>query len=327
MTALVVVVDLAAGPSTNLTGTLAAPPLMAAVLCSVRRTSIVAAAAAVAGVALLLVDELTTVEVVVRCGMLLLGVLLAPVAAGSRERREREIAELSRIAEVAQLAVLTPLPPRAGPVALSARYLSASAGALIGGDMYAVIETERGMRLIIGDVRGKGLEAVSLAAVVLSAFRERAAATLGLPELARSMDRRLAPYLHGEDFVTAALAEITEAGVVHLVSCGHPPPVLARPAAAGLVESVPPTTPFGLEPDPVASELQLQPGDRLLFYTDGLVETPARAGGFIDLDDLLVGLATDPIDQALDEVLRRLRGAARHVRDDLALLLVEYVGA
>lgn len=91
-----------------------------------------------------------------------------------------------------------------------------------------------------------------------------------------------------------------------------------------LVEPQEPTLPFGLGPDPTTTRLQLQPGDRL--YTDGLIET--RAAGerhFVAIEDVTPGLAALPVEDALDDVMQRLRtAAAGPLADDLALLLIEY---
>jgi serine phosphatase RsbU (regulator of sigma subunit) len=123
--------------------------------------------------------------------------------------------------------------------------------------------------------------------------------------------------------VTAVLAEIDRDGAVRLVSCGHPPPVWVRAGSRELVESIEPTSPFGLAPEPQPVRFSMATGDRLLFYTDGLTEARTPEGGFIDLDSVLAELGRDPMDAALDGVLGRLRAHARPVRDDLALLLVE----
>ena len=320
--ALLTALDLAAGPDTNVSGAFAAAPFLAGTLCGLRRTIAVSGLSFGLAAALLAVDDTTGLEAAARLGVVLLAAVVAPLAAQGRINRERRIGELSRVAEVAQLAVLTPLPPTVGPVALSARYVSASRGALIGGDLYAVVETSDGVRLIVGDVRGKGIDAVSLAALVLSTFRERAGAPQGLPELCRAIDATLSGSLGGEDFVTAVLAEIDRDGSVRLVSCGHPPPMWVRARSRKLIESVVPTSPFGLAPDPEPAQFTMSAGDRLLFYTDGLSEARAREGGFIDLDCVLAEVGSDPFDAALDGVLSRLRAQARPVRDDLALLLV-----
>jgi serine phosphatase RsbU (regulator of sigma subunit) len=247
--------------------------------------------------------------------------------AAARERQQRQALELAHVAEVAQLAVLTPVPPLAGPVALATAYRSASREALIGGDLYAVVERPNGVRILVGDVRGKGLDAVQLAAVVLSVFRETAPGPPSLDQVALAMDRRLQPYLQDEDFVTAVFADIDASGATELLSCGHPPPILVRAHTQLLLEPTEAAAPLGLDPQPRMDSVQLQRGDRLLFYTDGLIESRARDGGFVDLDPLLVSLADDPLDAALRRILDRLHAAAGETRDDLALLLAEFIGS
>ena len=88
-----------------------------------------------------------------------------------RARQADRIVELSRLAAVAQAAVLRPLGPQVGPLAVAGRYISASAAADIGGDLYEALDTPYGVRMIIGDVRGKGLDAVRLASIVLGSYR------------------------------------------------------------------------------------------------------------------------------------------------------------
>ena len=146
------------------------------------------------------------------------------------------LATVLRVAEAAQHAILAAPPPVLGPVALAARYVSAAAEALVGGDLYEVVPVDGAVRLLIGDVRGKGLEAVRLATVVLGEFRAVAAEDNDLRDVAVQIDRRLRRHLGAEDFVTAVLAEITDDGELTLVNCGHPQALVS---AAGRVEQVP----------------------------------------------------------------------------------------
>lgn len=111
-------------------------------------------------------------------------------------------------------------------------YLAAAAEARVGGDLYEVTYTEtHGIRLIIGDVRGKGLGAVEVAADIIGRFREVAHGVGTLNEVAYRLDaglsRRWGQY---EEFVTALLAEINPVrGKLTILNCGHPPPILIRP--------------------------------------------------------------------------------------------------
>lgn len=324
--ATIAVIDLSTSSTTNLTGTLTFLPFLASATCSPRRTLIVSALALSVGLILLAIDNESMLTSVIRALALAAAAALAPVVAGRQWRSDRRMSDLERVAEVAQLAVLTPVPPVAGPVALSTAYRSASREALIGGDLYAVVERPPGVRIIVGDVRGKGLDAVQLAALVLSVFRETALSRSSLADVATATDRRLVPFLGPEDFVTAVFADIDLDGHVGLVSCGHPPPVLIDAHGRRMLEITRPAAPLGLSPQPIVEELWLEPHDRLLFYTDGLVEARARAGGFVDLDRLLAKMPSDPTDVALRRLLERLDRVAGDSRDDLALLLAEYLG-
>lgn len=91
-----------------------------------------------------------------------------------RERREAELASVRSIAEVAQRVLLRPVPRTAGGLSAAVSYTAAVAEARIGGDLYEVVTSPGGVRVIVGDVQGKGLDAVETAADVLGAFREAA---------------------------------------------------------------------------------------------------------------------------------------------------------
>jgi GAF domain-containing protein len=235
-----------------------------------------------------------------------------------------QLLRVSRVAEVTQHAILPPVPPRIGPVRLATRYVSATREALIGGDLYEVAEHEGTVRLIVGDVRGKGVDAVRLATVVLGEFRSSAARFDDVATMAAHMDQRLRSYFGDEDFVTALLAEIAPDGSCDIVSCGHPRPYLALGDELSLIEA-PPGLPLGLGATPVAHRVRLAPGSRILMHTDGLVEARTQDGGFVDADSIVAPLGRAPFEDVLDAILERLQVAARAgVADDLALLLAEY---
>jgi serine phosphatase RsbU (regulator of sigma subunit)/anti-sigma regulatory factor (Ser/Thr protein kinase) len=234
------------------------------------------------------------------------------------------LASMTRIAETVQQAILPPVPERIGPAALAARYVSAAEDALVGGDLYEMVPRPGAVRLLIGDVRGKGLDAVRLATIVLGGFRGAAIECEDIATVARRMDLRIRPYLGDEDFVTALIAEIRDDGTCHIVNCGHPPALLFH---GGTIEPVGQdhSLPVGLGAEPRLTTVQLDPGDRLLLYTDGLIEARGAEGDFIDLAEVALPLADGPLPAVLDEILAQLRATAGpELGDDLALLVAEY---
>ena len=240
-----------------------------------------------------------------------------------QEQAER-LADMTRVAEAAQRAILAPPAPRVGPYRLAARYVSAAAEAHVGGDLYEAVPFGDGVRLLVGDVRGKGLEAVRTATIVLGEFRSAASDVADLEEVPRLLDRRLAMHLGAEDFVTAVVVELARDGRYRLMCCGHPAPVRVSPH--GLEElPVLPDVPLGLGSKPEISSGHLDPGDRLVLFTDGLVEARLADRRFVEVHDVLGTLATSEFDGALDEVLGRLAAlVGDDLGDDLALVLAEF---
>jgi hypothetical protein len=148
----------------------------------------------------------------------------------------QRLADVTSVAEAAQRALLRPLPRQVGPLELGVVYLAAAAEARVGGDLYEVTRTQFGIRLIVGDVRGKGLDAVEIAADVLGVFREVAHEVYTLAEVARRIDARLArrPAAPLEEFVAAVLAGLDPgAGAVPdpLASRSPPPLRIAQTGA------------------------------------------------------------------------------------------------
>jgi serine phosphatase RsbU (regulator of sigma subunit) len=246
----------------------------------------------------------------------------------------QQIANVISVAETAQRAVLRPLPGQLGPVELGVIYLAAAAEAKVGGDLYDVTTTEYGIRLIIGDVRGKGLGAVEVAADVLGMYREVAHEVHTLGELARRLDAGLARrWGQHEEFVTAVFAEIDpQAGRLSIFNCGHPPPILISEDGVTVLEVPAPAPPLGLltlgDSSGASRTLRLKPNDQLLLYTDGVTEARDRRRDFYALDERLAvlrakahanGSGTGLLELVRDDLMRH---AGAPLEDDAALLLV-----
>ena len=307
-------------------GLLLAGPVVASATIGSRRTAVVSALAVAAGVFLGFTHHrLDTLDQVVRIvGLVLLGGFCV-MGAHWRERRERDLARVTKVAEVAQLAILRPIPTRVGPVAFASRYLSAAEQAFIGGDLYEVVPSRDGVRVVVGDVRGKGLEAVHLAALVLGAFREAATVEDALEKVAAAVDRAVVGDITLEEFVTALFVEFRPNGEIRVVNCGHHPPLRLTGRTAEYLMPGEPNPPLGLAPDFLVEVHHLDRGDRLLLYTDGLVEARSRDRTFFELaPDVLASLSRRSLDTALENLVAQvLRHAGGHLDDDLALLLAE----
>ncbi|MDQ4132550.1 MAG: serine/threonine-protein phosphatase [Actinomycetota bacterium] len=310
-------------------GLLVAGPVVASFRLSPRRTAAIAALAVAAGVIVAGVDgRLDELNEVIRLvgiavvgGMCVLGALW-------QERRERAFQQVTRVAEAAQRAILRPIPSRVGPVALASRYLSAAEQALIGGDLYEVVATPAGARAVVGDVRGKGLDAVQLAAAVLAAFRESAMAEGSLIDVAAAVDRAVTTTITPEDFVTAVFVDFGRQGQVEVLNCGHHPPLHITPAAVGLLGAEVTYPPLGLSPTFTSYTYRLARGDRLLLYTDGLVEARSSDGAFFPLEQEAAALLTR---RSLETAVAALVAcvldhAGGHLDDDLAVVLAEIRG-
>jgi serine phosphatase RsbU (regulator of sigma subunit) len=325
VTSAIALLDAGTGDRAILLGLLIVGPLLAAASLDAQRTAIVGLYAL--GLAVLLgmpAGSFGTTDHLLGCLVVATGGALGAVLAHRRTQQEQLLLRVTRIAEVAQQTILRPIPPRMGRVALAVRYLSASEDALVGGDFYEVAVTRHGLRVLVGDVKGKGLEAVQLAALVLASFRA-AAAHPSLGELAAELDRSLRPRLGEEDFVTAVLAQFSRRGELRLVNCGHPPPLRFRSGAAELLANAEPTTPLGLDPAPTVQRFTLAASDRVLLYTDGLMEARAPDGRPFELDGQVEAvLSASSLGAALDGLVGRLLDhAGGRLDDDLALVLAQ----
>lgn len=277
---------------------------------------------------------------------------------GRRLRLVRELERLREVADAAQRVLLRPPPGRIGALAMAGDYLSASSGARVGGDLYEVLTTPYGVRVVIGDVRGHGLSAIGTVAALLGCFREAAYDEPDLAGVLRRLDRALARHLRerargehpsaalgepqtpvAEEFATLLLLELGADGGLSMVNCGHPWPYLVDGVREALPWIAPlsvahPMPPLGVldagTPRPVAHRTRLLPGQALFLYTDGAAEARDPAGVFFALPLALATSARsaapfgalDPallVERTRDALLAHVDG---RLTDDVAMLVL-----
>ncbi|MFJ2899513.1 PP2C family protein-serine/threonine phosphatase [Streptomyces sp. NPDC087218] len=313
-----------------------AAPLIAAPFFSLSRTVSTGIASMLAVIALRLSSS-TLPEVVPLIELLTLATVsvLAVVINGVVRRGNEQLASARAIAETAMRAVLPKPSERIGGLRVAARYVAAQADEFVGGDLFAVTDTPYGVRLVVGDVRGKGLEAVGTVAVVIGAFREAAEQEHSLEGVAWRLERALAreEARRGgldvlEGFITAVLAEIPSGPPrVRVVNRGHPEPILLHPdGALEVLRPTEPALPLGMDlgawPQRT-DEWELPAGTTLLLYTDGLSEARNAEGVFYDPADRLRGRifpGPEELLSALTDDVRLHTGG--ETTDDMALLAV-----
>jgi hypothetical protein len=324
--AVVSAVELSDGREANYVGLLAAVPFLAAVFAFWQTVLVVGVLAASVGMVFVGAEGKPNVSGMANILGIILATAIAAVVATIRQRQADKIAELQRLAAVAQQAVLRPVGPQVGALAVAGRYISATAAADIGGDLYEALDTPYGVRIIIGDVRGKGLDAVRLASIVLGSYRHVAYERPDLKSIVTDLDRAVARSVGDEDFVTAALVE-ERGGTLTIVNCGHPAPLLLRRGEVIPLEPTAPAPPLGFMPEVKTRVERLEPGDRLLLFTDGLGEA-RRDGEFFPTADRawrLLGHGTvgDGLASLETALIDWVHG---RLEDDIALVLLEYAG-
>ncbi|MFB7503725.1 PP2C family protein-serine/threonine phosphatase [Streptomyces broussonetiae] len=316
-----------------------AAPLIAAPLSSLRTTLLTGGAAVAAMYAVRAHSGEHPAVGIVTDVVTVVSVALLAVAINRVVRLgDRRLASAREIAEAAQRAVLPEPAERIGGFEIAACYEAARQDAFIGGDLYAVQDSPHGVRLIVGDVRGKGMGAVAAVAVVIGAFREAAEQEATLEAVALRLERALtregtrrAGIDAFEGFTTAVLAELPHGdGLVRIVNRGHPPPLLLHSDGTLRTLSAPePALPLGMSdlgmwPDQALEE-RFPGGATLLVHTDGLSEARDAHGRFYDPERRLAGRVFSGPAALVARLAEEVRGhSGGGMTDDMALLAVRH---
>jgi hypothetical protein len=201
----------------------------------------------------------------------------------------------------------------------------------VGGDSFDYALDEHVLHLGVFDAMGHGLEAATMATVVLAGYRHARRRDVALAELYAEMDAVVARSFPGR-FATGQLGRLdTETGRLSWVNAGHPPALRVRGGQVIGELTGAATRPIGFGgASPTVATVQLEPGDRLLFFTDGVVEERLEGGeqfGEARLRQLVEQTTAEGL--SASETVRRLSHALMAARsgrtsDDASLLLVEW---
>ncbi|GHG13821.1 SpoIIE family protein phosphatase [Streptomyces hydrogenans] len=287
--------------------------------------ALVVAAASVLQYVMVDADTSQPMSVIVALGV---GAAAGAVAWSRREQTER-LTRTRETASALQCAVLHPIPSRLGGLRLAGLYRPATAGTAIGGDFLEALDTPYGTRILIGDVRGKGLQAVQTVTDLLGCFRSRAHETEDLGEVAASLDRqvRRAALARGDEelFATALLLQHSGPSQdLHVVNCGHLAPLEVGPARTRELD-VPAVLPLGFGLLDAAGavrphQVSLDPGATLLTHTDGLSEARNSSGEFYPLAERLVSVGRHTPDDLVRHLDDDVRDWTHHLADDIAVI-------
>jgi serine phosphatase RsbU (regulator of sigma subunit) len=209
----------------------------------------------------------------------------------------------------------------------------------VGGDCFDYAYNGARLDFAIFDMVGHGLRSAVLAALVVGAYRSGRRAGEDLPELAGSIDAATRTHPGALPFATGVLARLdVNNGHLTWMTCGHPQPLIARRGSVLSAAPVAPGLPLGM--GATASvvgdivEVDLEPGDGVLLYTDGVVEARTRDGEFFGEERLRDLLAREHLaGNGPREVVRRLvRSSIEHsadagLRDDASMLYIHWAGA
>ena len=244
-------------------------------------------------------------------------------------RVDRMFRRHTEIADALQSSLLPRDMPQIPGVEIAAAYVAATEGLEVGGDFYDVYRTPGGWGVAIGDVCGKGEEAAAVTAAARHAIRVLAHWTADPAEVLAKANEVMLAEEFGDRFVTAKNAHLRwQDGRLHVVlgSAGHPGPVLVRPDGRTTIMS-PGGLPLGLFPtaQPGREEVDLEPGDVLFFFTDGVTEARSPELTYFEdrLTDELAGLAGQPPRDIVAGLQTLVVEFCRNeLRDDMTMLVL-----
>ncbi|MFE0440831.1 SpoIIE family protein phosphatase [Streptomyces nigra] len=220
-----------------------------------------------------------------------------------------------------QRSMLPSHPPVTGGLEVASRYQPAGAGAEVGGDWFDVIPLEGAKTaLVVGDVMGSGIEAAATMGRLRTATHTLASLDLEPTRLLEHLDTITQGLDHSIATCVYAVHD-PELRQCRIANAGHLPPVRVRPGRPPELLELPTGAPLGVGGVAFSTTtVDLEPGDQLVFYTDGLVET--RRHPLDERLDALLALLDDParpLQECCDLLLRTLHQPENS--DDVALLI------
>ena len=246
---------------------------------------------------------------------------------------QRELATVEhemRTASAIQATLLPAGPPPVRDLDIAVRYEPMRK---IGGDMYDFMAENRRAGVLVADVTGHGVPAALIAAMAKVAFASQSREATRPGQLIAGMNRMLSGHLEGQ-FITATYVHVDAAsGLVRYASAGHPPPLLWRAATREVFALHDGGLLVGFDPDAsyATGEVSVARGDRLVAYTDCVIEAPDGRGDFFGIEGLTAfvasrgGLAADALADALLAHLRERTGSSGF-DDDVTLAIVDVRG-
>ena len=237
---------------------------------------------------------------------------------------EQRAAEEHQLAFRLQRAIMPPdVPPAAAAgVDVAVRYRPAESGRLVGGDWYdTLLLPSKDLLLVVGDITGHGIDAVTGMVAARNALRGLTATGASPAELLRHLNYSACHLTEGIAGTVVCGRYDPDTRVLRWARAGHLPPILAR---AGKAETLPLPGGVLLGLDPSAeydeASLQLHSGDTLLLFTDGLIER--REGSISDALGELTAAAAAPADDAATLADRILSSAVSDTGDDACLVAI-----
>jgi serine phosphatase RsbU (regulator of sigma subunit)/PAS domain-containing protein len=244
-------------------------------------------------------------------------------------RVDRVFRQRSQVAEALQASLLPARLPSVPGLEFAAAYIGATQFQEISGDFYDVFKAGDGWGIAVGDVCGKGQDAAAMTAAARHAIRALATVHDTPGDVLAAANEVLVAEDYDDRFVTASLAFLRQRGrgvQVRLGSCGHVGPAVVR--ADGRVEILEGDgLPLGLFSDaqPGRLELELNQGDVLFFYTDGVTE--ARSADLSFFEDRLADALAAVAGRSASEIVRAVQElvtsfSSGELKDDVTILAV-----
>jgi sigma-B regulation protein RsbU (phosphoserine phosphatase) len=237
---------------------------------------------------------------------------------------DRELA----VARQIQSSILPQAMPRLSRVTVAARYRPLAA---VAGDFYDFLEIDdRRLGVLLADVSGHGVPAALIASMVKVALAAQQGCADRPAALLTGMNKTLFGRLGGQ-YVTAAYVFIDErSGLFRYAAAGHPPMLHLARSSGGVRELEKNGLALGFAPAASYDELELplEGGERLLLYTDGLIEAANAADDLYGLERVKTAIAAgaaQPLEVAAEGLLRSVDSwSGQPATDDLTIVLVDY---